>query len=409
MTARLTARPPDERLVDRLLGPAEHALRARVRAVVDEHVAPRAAEADRTAAFAGDSYQALAGAGLAGLLFPAQYGGQDASTLGYAMAMEEIACACGATSLIYMTQTHAGYPILLAGTEEQRRRFLPGLCTGRSYGSLAITEPSAGSDAAALRTRARREDDGYVLDGAKTFITTGDRADVIVCFATVDRGAGRDGITVFVIPGDAPGLTRGRVLRKMGMHGSSTAELFFDGVRLPADARLGPERGGWELLTRSVVKSRISAAAQGIGLARGAYAAAVGWAKRSGVLDRDGDQRGQFKLAELRSRVLTGRLLLYGAAAAVDEDGRGEELDADVSMMKLTCTNLGMAVATEVAELLGPRGDLAESQAERYLRDAKVTQIYDGTNEVQRLLIARDIARGAGEGDGVAAVSGGHA
>jgi alkylation response protein AidB-like acyl-CoA dehydrogenase len=387
----------DEPLTDRLLGEEERAVRGRVRDVVAKDVAPRAAEWDRTGEFAGDGYHALASAGLAGLIFPPAYGGNGSSTLAYAVAMEEIAAACGSTALIYMTQTHAGYPILIAGTEEQRRRYLPALCAGTAYGALAISEPDAGSDVAAMRTTARPDGDGgYILDGGKTFITTGDRADVIVCFATVDRSAGRRGITAFLVPGDAPGLTRGRTLAKLGMHGSSTAELFFENLRLPASARLGAEGEGWSLSMRSVVKSRISAGAQGLGLARGAYAVALGWARATGALGRGGRQDVEFRLADLRARIASARALLYSVAAQVDEDE--EAAAAGIAMMKFTCTDLALAAADEVTDLLGPLGDLVETGAERRLREAKVTQIYDGTNQVQRLLLGRDTARRVEQG-----------
>lgn len=374
----------DEPVADRLLGDAEVRLRAEVRRIVDREVAPRAAEADRARAFVHESYQALARAGYGGLLFPAELGGSGHSHLGYAVAMEEIASACGATSLVYMTQTHAAYPIYAAGDGEQRRRYIPPLCSGDVYGSLAVTEPGAGSDVASLRTTARREGDTYVLSGTKTFITTGDRADVIVCFATV--GGGRRGITAFVVPGDAPGLVRGRTLAKMGMHGSGTAELFFDEVRVPASARLGAEGDGWQIVMASVVKSRISAAAQGVGLASGAYARALAHLRDRGELDRPDTA---FRMAELRTRLVQGRLLLYATAAAVDA---GEVGTGDIAMMKLAGTDLAMQVATEATEVLGVHGDRVSVGVERYLRDAKVTQIYDGTNEVQRMLVARDTA-----------------
>jgi alkylation response protein AidB-like acyl-CoA dehydrogenase len=380
----------DETASDALLGPARLRLRERIRTVVAEDVAPYAATWDREHAFAGESYQALARAGLAGLIFPTELGGAGGSTLGYAMAMEEIASACGATSLIYMTQTHAAYPILLAGTEAQRRHYIPGLCTGALYGSLAITEPDAGSDVSGLRTTARRDGEHYVIDGSKTFITTGDRADVIVCFATVDRAAGRKGVTAFLVDGDTPGLSTGRTLDKMGMHGSSTAELFFQGMRVPATARLGAECEGWKIVMSSVVKSRISAAAQGVGLARGAYEHTLAALHERGRLDR----RAGFVLGELRAGILAGRLLLYATAMAADAvDGEATPSTADIAMMKLHCTDLAMATALSTVELLGAEGDLVDLGVERYLRDAKVCQIYDGTNEVQRLLIARDTIR----------------
>jgi alkylation response protein AidB-like acyl-CoA dehydrogenase len=378
----------DEAAADVQLTGDERDLRERVRDVVRREVAPRARELDRPGGFAHDSYQALARAGLAGLLFPPELGGSGASTVGYALAMEEIAAACGATSLVYMTQTHAAYPIALAGAPELVQRWVPALCAGTAYGSLAITEPGAGSDVSALRTTARRDGDEYVLDGSKTFITTGDRADVVVLFATTDRTAGRKAVSAFVVEGGADGLTRGQPLEKMGMHGSSTAELFLDGVRVPACARLGEEGSGWSIVMRSVVKSRVSAAAQGVGLARGAYAHTLAALAEAGPVDPVTGAR----LAGLRARLLQGRLLLHATARAIDAMPDAP-LTAEVAMMKLACTDLGTEVALACTDLLGARGDLWDTGVERYVRDAKVTQIYDGTNEIQRLLIARDTAR----------------
>lgn len=380
----------DERIADALLGPAELALRARVRQVVAEEVQPRAADLDRTHAFAEESYQALARAGLGGLLFPEELGGSAATTLGYAAAVEAIAAECGATSLIFMTQMHAAHPIMLAGTAEQKRRYVPPLCRGEAYGSLAITEPDAGSDAVSLRMTARRDGEHYILNGSKTFITTADRADVIICFATVDRSVGRRGITAFILDGNLEGLSRGRPFDKMGMHGSSTAELFLDDVRIPVSARLGDEGAGWTITLSSVVKSRISAASQGVGLAAGALSYALAALRTSGPLDED----TAFAVAGLRTDLLQARLLLYATAIASDrEDG---PTPGEIGMMKLACTDLGSHMAYELTRLLGVRGDLADSGVERYLRDARVTRIYDGTNEVQRLLIARDTARRTG-------------
>jgi alkylation response protein AidB-like acyl-CoA dehydrogenase len=378
----------DEAAADVGLTAAERALRERVREVVRSEVAPRARELDLRGRFAHDSYQALARAGLAGLLFPPELGGTGASTVGYAVAMEEIAAACGATSLVYMTQMHAAYPIVLAGAPELVRRWVPALCSGEAYGSLAITEPGAGSDVSALRTTARRDGDDYVLDGSKTFITTGDHADVAIVFATTDRSAGRGAVSAFVVEGTAAGLTRGQPLEKLGMHGSSTAELFFDGVRVPACARLGAEGEGWSIVMRSVVKSRVSAAAQGVGLARGAFAHALAALTAAGPIDPATAAR----LAGLRAQLLQGRLLLHATARAIDAAPQ-DPLTADVAMMKLACTDLGVEAALALTDLLGPLGDLWDTGVERYLRDAKVTQIYDGTNEIQRLLISRDTAR----------------
>ena len=304
--------------------------------------------------------------------------------------MEEISAGCGATSLVFMTQMHAAYPIWKAGTDAVASRYLPGLIDGTAYGSLAITEPGAGSDVANLKTRAYHaqvgDDTQYQLSGSKTFITSGDRADVIVCFATVDAKLGRNGITAFVVEGDSAGLTHGAPFEKMGMHGSSTVELFLDDVVVPADRRLGSEGDGWQVVMNSVVKSRISAAAQGVGIARGAYAATLSALKQ--LYGHTPPDEVTFALADLRGQILQGRLLLFATAREVDNDD--EPSRAQIGIMKQACTDLGLRVSLAAARILGPYGDLAGLGVERYLRDAKVTQIYDGTNEVQRLLIGRD-------------------
>lgn len=383
----------DEEVSDALLSDRERAVREQTRRVVAEHVAPGAAARDRDHAFAHDGYQALAHAGLGGLLVPEEHGGTGDSTVAYAAAMEEITAGCAATSLVFMTQMHAAYPILHSGSPELIRDYVPGLVDGSRYGSLGVTEPGAGSDASSLRTLAVPEKgpDGspvsYRLTGAKTFITTGDRSDVIICFSTVDPAAGRRGITAFLVDGDAAGLTRSAPFEKMGMHGSTTAELFFDQTPVPASHRLGGEGEGWAIVISSVTKSRISAAAQGVGLARGAYAHALAGAHRAYGRDLPADVT--FALADMRGRILAARLVLLTVARQVD---RGRAGGGAVGLMKQTCTDTGWQVALAAVKVLGRAGDLAVLGAERYLRDAKVTQIYDGTNEVQRLLVGRDTA-----------------
>lgn len=384
----------DESAADRLLDERELEVRSRVREVVAHEVAPRAAELDRTHTFAHESYQALATAGLAGLIFPRRWGGTEDTNVAYAAAMEEVTAGCAATSLVYMTQMHAAYPIWKAGTEELASRYVPGLLDGSAYGSLAITEPDAGSDVSGLSTRAVPEyvDDrrsGYRVSGSKTFITTGDRADVIVCFCTVDPSRGRDAVTALVVDGAADGLSRGRPFTKMGMHGSSTAELFLSDVRVPAGNRLGEEGEGWPIVMASVVKSRISAAAQGVGLARAAYARTLAFLRQ--VHGKRLPDEATFALASLRGEILRGRLLLLATAREVDRSESPSP--GQIGMMKQGCTDLGWRAGVEAARILGPYGDVADVGVERCLRDAKVTQIYDGTNEVQRLLIGRDTAR----------------
>ncbi len=380
----------DEQATEQLLSDRDRAVRDKVRRVVADHVAPHALHRDRTSTFAHDSYQALASAGLGGLLFPASLGGTADSTVAYAAAMEEIAAACPATSMIYMTQMHAAYPIWLAGTDAQIEAHVPRLIAGDAYGSLAITEPGAGSDVSSLATTARATASGYTISGAKTFITTGDRADFIVCFATTDRAAGRDAVTAFIVDGAAAGLSRGRPLAKLGLHASSTAELFFDDVAVDDSQRLGDVGSGWRLLLDAVIKSRISAAAQGVGIARGAYIRAL-----AQLHAEHGDrlpQQVEFALAGMRSQILAGRLLLHATARTVDAaDERNVGVNpATIAMMKQHCTDLGLSVALDAMRLLGSTADHVDLGVERFVRDAKGAQIYDGTNEIQRLLIARD-------------------
>ncbi|MGE2715464.1 acyl-CoA dehydrogenase family protein [Mycolicibacterium litorale] len=382
----------DEPAADAGLSARERQIRATTRDVVAREVVPRAAGLDANHEFAHDSVQALAAEGLGGLIFPEHLGGTADTNVAYAVAMEEIAAGCAATSLVFMTQMHAAYPILLAGTDEQQRRYIPGLLDGTRYGALGITEPNAGSDVSSLTTTATPTDDGWSLSGQKTFITTGDRADVIICFASVDRSRGRKGITAFIVEGGWDGVDRGQPFTKMGMHGSTTAELFFDQVAVPRENLLGATGGGWSVVMSSVVKSRISAAAQGVGLARSAYARALAALTRlHGARLPD---ELTFALADLRGRILQGRLLLHATARQVDEDPH--ITPGQIGVMKQVCTDLGFRAAVDAVRLLGPHGDLTVLGVERCLRDAKVTQIYDGTNEIQRLLVGREITRAMG-------------
>ncbi|MGC5561976.1 acyl-CoA dehydrogenase family protein [Streptomyces sp. FR-108] len=377
----------DEQAADQALTERERELRAHTRDVVAREVAPAAPELDARHEFAGAGYLALASAGLTGIIFPTELGGSADSHVAYAVVMEEITAGCAATSLVFMTQTHAAYPIYLAGSEDLKQRCIPPLLSGSAYGSMAITEPDAGSDVSSLRTTAAPAGEFYRLSGSKTFITTGDRVDTIVCFATTDRTSKRDGVSAFVVEGDRPGVGRGTAFEKLGMHGSSTAELFFDDVAVPAGNRLGAEGAGWPIVMSSVIKSRISAGAQGIGLARSAYARTLS------VLQRLHGNRIPAEylqvLAGWRGRILQGRLLLHAVARQVDGDAPVSP--GRIGLMKQSCTDLGWDISVDAVRLLGPYGDLSVLGVERCMRDARVTRIYDGTNEIQRMLIGREI------------------
>ena len=379
----------DEPTADALLTHRELEIRSLTRDVVAREVAPRSADLDRSHEFAEASVQALARAGLMGLTFPVELGGSGDSNVAYAVAVEEVAAGCASTSLIFMTQMHAAYPIFAAGSSGLAERYIPGLLSGASYGSLAITEPHAGSDVSSMKSVAGPSSEGWQLSGSKTFITTGDRSDVIVCFASTDRSKGRDGVTAFVLEGRWEGISRGRPFDKLGMHASTTAELFFDNATIPRDNVLGGEGAGWQVVMNSVVKSRISAAAQGVGLARAAYAKTL--ALLTQIHGNRLPDEVTFTLADLRSRLLQGRLILHATARQVDSGYA--VTPGHIGMMKQACTDLGFQSAVLAARLLGPYGDLQSVGVERCLRDAKVTQIYDGTNEIQRLLVGRETMR----------------
>ncbi|GAA4728044.1 acyl-CoA dehydrogenase family protein [Nocardioides endophyticus] len=371
-----------------LLDARETAVMQRAREVVASDIAPRAAAHDRSHTFVHDSYQALVRAGLGALLVDPDLGGTGDTHVAYAAAMEEIAAGCGATSLVYMTQFHAMYPLLISGATELARTYVPQLASGAIYGSLGITEPAAGSDVAGLATRAESDGDGYCLTGSKTFITSGDRADLIIAFATVDRALGRRGITAFAIAGEPSGLSRGNPLEKMGMHGSSTVELFFDRVPVANDHVIGQPGGGWQIVMGSVMRTRIGAAAQGVGLARGAYVRTL-FALNS-IHGRSLPPEVETGLTQVRGRILQARLLLLATARALDLSDSVRT--GEVAIMKQQCTDLGWWATVECMRLLGSVGDLTVLGVERCMRDVLVTRTYDGTNDIQALLTGRDTA-----------------
>ncbi|MEV6639553.1 acyl-CoA dehydrogenase family protein [Amycolatopsis sp. NPDC051371] len=373
----------------------EHAnaeLLAKLDEVLTTVVAPEAEHTDQSGEFPWKSVRALAAGGLGGLLMSRELGGQEMPTVVYAQAVERIAAACGATSTVYMTQMHCAHPIALQGRADQRERWIPRLCSADAIGAIALTEPNAGSDVATMTTVARRAGDSYLINGGKTFISNGDVADVIVLFATVDRSRGKNGITAFLVETtELPGFRAGTPMKKLGQKGASTVELHFDECRIPMTARLGDEGMGYPLLLRSVAKSRISAAAQGVGFAAGAFDATVRYCAEYGLLSsrtREA-QDLQFSLAALRSEIFAARAMLHSVCDLVDH--RADDPTAEVSMVKLHCTALGVRVSSACAELLGADGDRLDLGVERRLRDAKITEIYDGTNQIQSMLIARDL------------------
>ena len=364
--------------------------------VIDRTIRPLAAAVDHDSEFPAKALADLAGEGLGVMLMPKSLGGTETSSSTYAEALARIAAECGATSTVYMTQMHCAHPIHLQASPDQVETWIPRLCDGTAVGAIALTEPSAGSDVGTMRTLARRDGDEYVINGEKTFISNGDRADVIVLFASVDLARGKDGVTAFLLETEGlEGFEVGSPMKKLGQKGASTVTLALQDCRIPVSRRMGEEGGGYALLLRSVVRSRISAAAQGLGFAQGAFDAVVSWASDRDLLSSRASsaQDLQFELARLRGEITAARAMLLSVCDELDFSPK--EPVAEISLVKMHCTTLGTRVAAACVELLGLDGDLVSLGAERRLRDAKIAEIYDGTNQIQSMLVARDISLSA--------------
>jgi alkylation response protein AidB-like acyl-CoA dehydrogenase len=371
-------------------------LRAVVRELAEERIAPRAAEIDATSEFPWDLKELLAKQDLMGICFPARFGGTELDNISQAIVVEEIARADATTSLIVLVQKLGALPIIVAGTEEQQSRYFPRLASGEWMAAFGLTEASAGSDVAGIRMRARRDGDDYLLSGSKRFITHGSIANLVTIFAMTDPAAGRKGLSAFIVETDTPGFSAPRVEHKMGIRGSPTAELHFDDVRVPVANRIGEEGDGFAVAMATLDRSRLSIAAQAVGIAQGAIDFAIGYAaQREQFGERIADMEGiQFMLADMASGTEAARQLTYAAAAAVDADTA--DLAYWTSSAKLVAGDTAMRVTTDAVQVLGGYGYVTEYPVERMMRDAKITQLYEGTQQVQRLIIARQLLRRAG-------------
>ncbi|HEX2765961.1 MAG TPA: acyl-CoA dehydrogenase family protein [Candidatus Limnocylindria bacterium] len=380
--------------------PEHDELRAVVRELAEERIAPRAAEIDANAEFPWDLKELLAQQDLLGTCFEERHGGTALDTVAQSILVEEIARADATTSLIPIVQKLGALPILLAGTDEQKDRYLPRLASGEWLAAFALTEAAAGSDVASNRMRARREGDAYVLDGSKRFITHGSIANVLTVFALTDpEQGGRKGMSAFIVETDVPGFAAPRVEHKMGIRGSPTAELTFDAVRVPAANRLGEEGEGFKIAMETLDRSRLGIAAQAVGIAQGALDAAIAYAAdRRQFGQRVVDFQGiQWMLADMASQTEAARQLTYAAAARVDAND--PNLPYWTSSAKLVAGDTAMRVTTDAVQILGGYGYITEYPVERMMRDAKITQLYEGTQQIQRLIVARQVLKRAGVSD----------
>jgi alkylation response protein AidB-like acyl-CoA dehydrogenase len=377
---------------------AEHdELRAVVRELAEERIAPRAAAIDEKQEFPHDLKELLAQQDLLGTCFEERHGGTNLDTVAQSILIEEIARADATTSLIPIVQKLGALPILLAGSDEQKDRYLPRLASGEWLAAFALTEAAAGSDVASNRMRAARDGDVYVLNGSKRFITHGSVANLLTVFALTDPEAGgRKGMSAFIVETDTPGFAAPRVEHKMGIRGSPTAELTFDDVRVPEANRIGDEGEGFRIAMETLDRSRLGIAAQAVGIAQGAVDASVAYAAdRQQFGQRVADFEGiQFMLADMASQTEAARQLTYAAAARVD--ARARDLPYWTSSAKLVAGDTAMRVTTDAVQVLGGYGYITEYPVERMMRDAKITQLYEGTQQIQRLIVARQLLQRAG-------------
>ncbi len=370
-------------------------VREGVRELADRSVAPRAAEIDRTGEFPGDIVSLFREKDIFALAFPGEYGGVGGSCSTLVVAIEELARVCATSSLLLAVQALGSFPIILGGSDEQKQRFLPPLASGERLAAYALSEPGAGSDPAGMTTRAQRDGDEYIIHGSKLWITNGGVADTIVLFAKTDMEAGARGVSAFVLERERlTGFTATPIHGKLGIRGSNTAELSFDGTRVPVANRLGDEGSGFGLAMRVLDHSRPGIAGQALGIAQGALDYAVRYASEREQFGKPiaAFQGVQFMLADMAAGVAAARALLYAACEKVDT--HAADMTRFAAMAKLFASDTAMRVTTDAVQVLGGYGYVNEYPVERMMRDAKITQIYEGTNQIQRLVIARELARG---------------
>src|SRR5580704_212729 len=369
-------------------------LRDTARDVAQHLLAPHAAEWDREEKFPKEALAELGRLGFMGVLVPPEYGGAGADHVGYALALEEIAAGDGSVSTILAVHNSVGcVPILKFCSEEQKQRFLKPMAAGEMLSCFCLTEPGAGSDAAAIKTSAKRHGNRWVVNGTKQFITSGSTAQIAIVFAVTDPVAGRKGISAFIVPTDTAGYRVARLEHKLGQRASDTAQLVFEEMELTPDLMLGQEGEGYRIALSNLEGGRIGIAAQAIGMARAAYEAALAYAKEREAFGEKliAHQAVAFRLADMATQIAAARGLVLDAAGRRDA---GEPCLQEAAMAKLFASEMAERVASDAIQIHGGYGYLADFPVERIYRDVRVCQIYEGTSDIQRLIIARELAKG---------------
>jgi alkylation response protein AidB-like acyl-CoA dehydrogenase len=367
-------------------------IRDMARSFAAEKLSPNSAEWDRTGRFPAEAVAAMGELGFMGMLVPEEWGGAGVDHVAYALAVEEIAAGDGSCSTIMAVHNSVGcLPILKFGSEIQKRRFLRALVTGKMLACFCLTEPEAGSDAAAIRSRARRDGGAYVLNGSKQFVSNGSTAGVAIVFAVTDPAAGKRGISAFLVPTDTPGFKVARLEKKFGQNASDTAHIVLENCRVPADLRLGEEGEGLRIALANLEGGRLGIAAQAIGIARAAYEAALDYAKTRKTFGKTiiEHQAVGFRLADMATKIEAARALTHAAARLRDEGAPALRL---ASMAKLNASEMAEEVCSDAMQIHGGYGYLADYAVARFYRDMRVCKIYEGTSDIQRLIIARSIA-----------------
>ncbi|HEY8740340.1 MAG TPA: acyl-CoA dehydrogenase family protein [Candidatus Dormibacteraeota bacterium] len=368
-------------------------IRETVREAAQDKIAPRSREVDETCEFPTDWVDLLRDLGLFGIPFKPEYGGLSGSALTLAVAVEELSKVDATAGLILAVQALGGYPFNVAASEEQKQKWIPKMASGEYLAAYALTEPGSGSDAAAMKTKAVKKGDSYVLNGSKIFITHGNVADVVVVFAVTDASAGSRGTSAFIVERKTDGFTSKPIKEKLGIRGSDTAELYFDDVVVPEENRLGAEGEGFKIALRVLDRSRPGVGAQALGIAAGALDYAVKYAKERQQFGHPiADFQGiQWMLADMATQVEAARGLVYQASTMIDEGHPG--VTSMSAMAKLFASDTAMKVTTDAVQILGGYGYIKEFPVERMMRDAKITQIYEGTNQIQRVVIGRHLLK----------------
>jgi butyryl-CoA dehydrogenase len=382
--------------MDLELSEEQEMIRKMARDFAQNELAPVAAELDEEAEPPLDNLRKMAELGFMGLAIPEEYGGIEADSVSYVIAIEEISKVCASTGVILAVHNSLGsYGLVTFGTEEQKRKFLPPLAS-EWISTYALTEPETGSDAASIKTRATLDGDEYVINGAKQFITSAPFAHLFVVFAVTDPNKRHRGISAFLVEKDTPGFSVGREENKMGIRAASTSGLVFEDCRIPITNRLGEEGEGFKVAMSSLDAGRVGIAAQALGIAQGAYEAALAYAKERHAFDQPvAEFQGiQWMLADMATRIEAARLLTYQAALAKDRAKKtAERYSKEAAMAKLFASETAVWVTNKAVQIHGGYGYIKEYAVERYYRDAKITEIYEGTSEIQRIVIAHQILR----------------